>query len=252
MTAGAYLHMTTGIRATDGHRSPRFFHGTRADLKPGDVIEPRNPLEVGERDRVTTYVYLTHNLDAAIWGAELAAGERPGRVYIVEPMGQVEDAPDMTDQKSPGHLSMSCRSGEPLRVVGEVTEWPLYHGTRAEMQPGDLIEPGRTSNFGKRHRTTRYVYLTRTLDAAAWGAELAVGEGPGRIYTVEPTGPIEDDPNLTDKKFRGNPTKSYRSRKPLRVTGEITDWQGHSPEALQAMKDGLERLEQLGVEPIDD
>ena len=103
-----------------------------------------------------------------------------------------------------------------------------------------------------RGQKTTYVYLTRTLDAATWGAELAAGEGPGRIYIVEPTGPIEDDPNLTNKKFRGNPTKSYRSREPLRVTGEITDWQGHSPEALKAMKDGLERLERLGVEPIDD
>jgi hypothetical protein len=165
---------------------------------------------------------------------------------------QIEDASDLTDQKSPGHPSMSCCSREPLRVTGEVTEWPLYHGTRADLKPGDLIKPGHTPNFGNKVRTTTYVYLTRTLDAATWGAELAVGEGPGRIYIVEPTGPIEDDPNLTNKKFRGNPTKSFRSREPLRVTGEITDWQGHSPEALKAMKDGLERLERLGVEPIDD
>lgn len=111
--------------------------------------------------------------------------------------------------------------------------------------------PGYRSNYGKRKQAT-YVYLTGTLDAAIWGAELALGEGPGRIYIVEPTGPIMDDPNLTDKKFPGNPTKSYRSREPLRVTGEHTDWQGHSPEALQAMKDNLERLEQLGIEAIDD
>ena len=97
-----------------------------------------------------------------------------------------------------------------------------------------------------------YVYMTRTLDAATWGAELAVGEGRGRIYVVEPTGPIEDDLDLTDKKFRGNPTQSFRSREPLRVTGEITEWEGHSPEALKAMKDGLEQLERLGAEPMDD
>lgn len=90
------------------------------------------------------------------------------------------------------------------------------------------------------------------MNAAIWGAELALGEGPGRIYTVEPTGPIEDDPNLTDKKFPGNPTKSYRSRDPLRVTGEVMDWQGHSPDELQAMKDHLERLKRLGVEAIED
>jgi Rifampin ADP-ribosyl transferase len=139
-----------------------------------------------------------------------------------------------------------------LRVTGEVTEWPLYHGTRADLKPGDLIKPSHTPNFGNKARTTTYVYLTRTLDAATWGAELAVGEGPGRLYIVEPTGPIEDDPNLTNKKFRGNPTKSFRSREPLRVTGEITDWQGHSPEVLKTMKEGLERLKRLGVEPIDD
>ena len=127
----------------------------------------------------------------------------------------------------------------------------FYHGTKANLKLGDLIEPGFNSNFGKGKKAA-YVYLTATLDAATWGAELAVGEGPGRIYIVEPTGPIEDDPNLTDKKFPGNPTKSYRTRHPLRVTGEITDWQGHSPEQLKAMKDNLERLKQLGIEAIED
>ena len=90
------------------------------------------------------------------------------------------------------------------------------------------------------------------MNAATWGAELALGEEPGRIYIVEPTGPIEDDPNLTDKKYPGNPTKSYRSRDPLRVTGEVTDWQGHSPEEIKAMKDHIEELKRLGVEAIED
>jgi Rifampin ADP-ribosyl transferase len=126
-----------------------------------------------------------------------------------------------------------------------------YHGTKADLKPGDLIEPGYNSNYGK-GKQAAYVYLTATLDAATWGAELALGEGSGRIYLVEPTGPIEDDPNLTDKKFPGNPTKSYRSRDGLRVTGEVTRWQGHSPEQLKAMKDGLEQLRQLGVEAIED
>ncbi len=127
----------------------------------------------------------------------------------------------------------------------------FYHGTRADLKLGDMIEPGYNSNYGKGKRA-KWVYLTGTLDAATWGAELAQGEGPGRIYIVEPTGPIMDDPNLTDKKFPGNPTKSYRSHEPLRVTGEVTDWQGHAPEVLQAMKDNIERLRQLGVEAIDD
>ena len=138
-----------------------------------------------------------------------------------------------------------------MAATDDLSPQRLYHGTKADLKPGDLIEPGHRANFGDRERTTTYVYLTGTLDAAVWGAELAHGEGPGRIYVVEPTGPIMDDPNLTDKKFPGNPTKSYRSREPLRVTGEVTDWQGHSPEALKEMKDSLERLKQQGVEPID-
>ena len=126
-----------------------------------------------------------------------------------------------------------------------------YHGTHADLKPEDLIGPGYNSNFGSR-REANNVYFTATVDAAVWGAELAIGEGPGRIYVVEPTGPIEDDPNLTDKKFPGNPTKSYRSRDPLLVTGELTDWEGHAPDVLQAMKDNLDRFKQLGIEAIDD
>ncbi len=136
-------------------------------------------------------------------------------------------------------------------AIDDLNSQRFYHGTKADLKPGDLIVPGYSSNYGKRKKAA-YVYLTATLDAATWGAELALGEGRGRIYVVEPTGPIEDDPNLTDKKYPGNPTKSYRSREPLRVTGEVTDWQGHSPEPLQAMKDNLERLKQLGIEAIED
>ncbi len=97
-----------------------------------------------------------------------------------------------------------------------------------------------------------YIYLTGTLNAAIWGAELALGEEPGRIYVVEATGPIEDDPNLTDKKYPGNPTLSYRSREPLRVIGEVIDWQGHSADELNNMKANVERARQLGIEAIED
>ena len=127
----------------------------------------------------------------------------------------------------------------------------FYHGTKADRKPGDLIEPGYISNFGKRNRAA-YVYLTATLDAATWGAELAIGDGPGRIYVVEPTGTFEDDPNLTDKKFPGNPTKSFRTRDPLRVIGEVTDWNGHPPEQLAAMRARLAELARLGIEAIED
>jgi len=127
----------------------------------------------------------------------------------------------------------------------------LYHGTKADLKVGDLIGPGFASNHGKRKKAA-YVYLTATLDAAIWGAELASGEGRCRIYIVEATGPFEDDPNLTDKKFPGNPTRSYRTRDPLRIVGEVTDWQGHAPEQLKAMKDHLANLERRGVDAIED
>ena len=117
---------------------------------------------------------------------------------------------------------------------------PFYHGTRADLSVGDLLAPGFDSNY--REQKLSWIYFSGTLDAAIWGCELAKGEGRERIYIVEPTGAFEDDPNLTDKKFPGNPTLSYRSRAPLRVTGEITQWEGHSPERLKEMKGFLARL----------
>ena len=137
-----------------------------------------------------------------------------------------------------------------MSTMDDLSSGPFYHGTKADLKDGDLIRPGYNSNYAERQ--AKYVYLTATLDAATWGAELASGEGRGRIYIVEPTGPFEDDPNLTDKKFPGNPTKSYRTRDPLRVTGEITDWKGHSPEQLKAMMDHLAELKRLGIDAIED
>lgn len=128
---------------------------------------------------------------------------------------------------------------------------PFYHGTKADLRPGDVLQLGYRSNFGA-GRKANYIYLTATLDAATWGAELAIGVGPGRIYRVEPTGPIEDDPNLTDKKFPGNPTKSYRTQQPLRVVGEILDWEPHPREVLEGMHKRLEEIERLGIEAIND
>lgn len=127
----------------------------------------------------------------------------------------------------------------------------FLHGTKAALKIGDFIEIGLNSNYGQKKKA-KYIYLTATLDAAIWGTELASGEGRERIYLVEPTGPIEDDPNLTDKKFPGNPTKSYRSEHPFKVVGEVTIWQGHSPEQIKTMKEHLERLKQLGIEAIED
>ena len=141
-------------------------------------------------------------------------------------------------------------TGEP--VPFEVYEPGVYlHGTKADLAVGDLLVPGRRSNFDE-GRTMNHVYFTATLDAAVWGAELAAGQGPGRIYLVEPSGAFEDDPNVTDKKFPGNPTQSFRSREPLRVVGELVDWVGHSRERLQEMRDGLAALRGQGAAQIED
>ena len=162
------------------------------------------------------------------------------------------------------HLALAGVTG---RALGTTVEWvdasrepvpfEVYqagvylHGTKAALQVGELLLPGRESNF-EVGRTMNYVYFTATLDAAVWGAELASGQGRGRVYRVEPTGPFEDDPNVTDQRFPGNPTQSFRSRAPLRVVGELTDWVGHSDATLQAMRDGIEALRRDGAATIDD
>jgi len=127
----------------------------------------------------------------------------------------------------------------------------LFHGTKADMKVGDVLEAGRQSNFGE-GRTANHIYVSATLDAATWGAELAKGEGRGRIFIVEPSGALEDDPNVTDKKFPGNPTRSYRTKDPVRIVGEVVDWVGHSPEKLDAMRAHLDELRRTGKDVIDD
>lgn len=127
----------------------------------------------------------------------------------------------------------------------------LLHGTKADLTVGDLLVPGRRSNFDET-RTMNHVYVTATLDAATWGAELAAGDGRGRIYVVEPLGALEDDPNVTNKKLPGNPTRSYRSQEPVRIVGELTDWVGHSPDKLAAMRARLDELKRAGLADIDD
>src|SRR3954452_5675150 len=137
-------------------------------------------------------------------------------------------------------------------VPFEEYEGGVYlHGTKADLAVGDLLVRGRESNF-QAGRVMNYVYFTATLDAAVWGAELAGGEGRGRVYIVEPTGEFEADPNVTDKKFPGNSTQSFRSRAPLRVVGELVDWVGHPPEKLEAMRTALAALQRDGKAQIED
>ncbi len=132
---------------------------------------------------------------------------------------------------------------------------PFFHGTKAVLAPGDELVPGRGSNF-QAGRVSNHVYFTTVLETAVWGAELASalagGVARGRIYEVQPLGPFEDDPNVTDKRFPGNPTRSYRSRHPLRVVREVPDWPGHDPEVLEAMLQSLARLREQGLDVIED
>lgn len=128
---------------------------------------------------------------------------------------------------------------------------PFYHGTKADLKNGDFLEAGHRSNYNE-GLPLSYIYFSATMDAAIWGAELSSGEGHGRVYIVEPTGDFEDDPNLTDKKFPGNPTRSYRSKRPLKVIGEVFEWEGHAPEVLQNMLNHLDKLKQTGEGAIID
>lgn len=128
---------------------------------------------------------------------------------------------------------------------------PFYHGTRVNLEVGDLLSPGYKSNYGE-GKVANFVYFTATMDAAIWGAELAAGDAQGRIYQVEPTGDFEDDPNLTNKRFPGNPTRSYRTAHPIKVIGEVLDWKGHAPEDLKRMKDHLAALKAQGIEAINE
>lgn len=137
---------------------------------------------------------------------------------------------------------------------GHVTG-PFFHGTRATFAVGDRIVTGQASNY-QDGRISNHVYFAAMLEPAIWGAELAVAlsghDGPGRVYIVEPTGPFEDDPNVTNKRFPGNVTRSYRTREPMVVVGEVDDWTGHAPEVLQAMLDNLASLRAQGLDVIED
>ena len=152
-----------------------------------------------------------------------------------------------------GEIYMNDKNKTPVDNKSDVIldNGPFYHGTKADLKMGDLIKIGFPSNYGT-YKKANFIYMTATLDAAIWGAELAVGDGQERIYIVEPTGEFENDPNLTDKKFPGNPTRSYRTRFPLKVVGEIDKWEGHSPEALKSMKDNLRKLKEQGIEAINE
>ena len=125
-----------------------------------------------------------------------------------------------------------------------------FHGTKANLRTGELIAPGNNANYGE--RKAKFVYASSNLNVAIWAAELAVGEGPGRIYVVEPVSEVENDPNLTDKKFPGNPTNSFRAREGFRVVAEVKDWHGHPPEEIKAAREKIDMALKNGAPIIED
>jgi Rifampin ADP-ribosyl transferase len=152
------------------------------------------------------------------------------------------------DQHSDARIPVTYESSD--RIPG-----PFFHGTKAQVEVGTELLPGFGSNF-QEGRVSNHIYFAARLETAVWGAELATALAGlterGHVYVVEPLGPFEDDPNVTDKRFPGNPTESYRTRHPLRVVGEVEDWEGHPPEVLQGMLDSLARLRAQGLDVIED
>lgn len=141
-------------------------------------------------------------------------------------------------------------------VESVIDNGPFFHGTKAQLNVGDLLVPKRQSNY--QDRIMNHIYFTATLEAAKWGAELAVALSntaeiqDERIYIVEPLGEFENDPNVTDKKFPGNPTRSYRSKAPLKIVGALATWERHSDDVINEMLDGLQQLRATGADIIED
>jgi hypothetical protein len=163
-----------------------------------------------------------------------------------EQMRTIADA--IADAHDTAHVPVTFDSYQ--HVTG-----PFFHGTKSEFEIGDELTAGHGSNYHDGH-VANHVYFAALLEPAIWGAELAValGDGTGseRIYIVEPTGPFEDDPNVTNKKYRGNVTQSYRTRHPVRIIGELERWEGHPPEILQGMLNSIAKLRADGHDVIED
>ena len=154
------------------------------------------------------------------------------------------------DEDRPGEGPTENEDAMSEPVPFEVYEEGVYlHGTRAVLAPGELLTPAQPSNH-RDDAPLRHVYLTQTMHAAAWGAQLARGDGEPRVYVVEPTGQLEDDPNVTDKRLPGNPTRSYRSTEPVRVLRELEDWPRHSEESVCVTREGLAELRRNGADGI--
>lgn len=154
------------------------------------------------------------------------------------------------DIQTPGSLIRESKGERNMSDKIIFSPGSFFHGTKADLNIGDFLVTGMRKNYSDT-RKSRYIYFSGTLDAAIWGAELAEGDGRERIYIVEPTGDFEDDPNLTDKKFPGNPTKSYRTKHPLKIIAEVTKWEGHPSEVINRMLENLRELSEKGIKAMD-
>jgi nicotinamidase-related amidase len=235
-TTGHDLYGETGKMAREGDR--HFFKSAFGSDELYEYLKstPFRRIEI---------VGLVSNI-CVISNAVLAKTAQPETPIIVDA--------DCTASHDPNlhKAALDVMIGLQIRVARKIEDkGPFYHGTKADLSVGDMLRPGYKSNYGKGD-SANYIYFTSSLDSVAWAAELAAGEGKGRIYVVEPVGEFEDDPNLTDKKFPGNITRSYRSDEPLRIVGEVSDWAGHSMEQISAMRQNVENIKQMGIEAIND
>lgn len=232
--------------------------------RPVDRIHGRGVQQVVDFRKVAVE---RRDADARGAGDRLARGRS---AHLEDQVGGgVDDASSIAERVSTGHETeynppLMSPEDTPLSIAGrdpvtfdhcDHVRTSFFHGTTAVLSIGDLLMPGHRSNYHD-GRIANHVYFAALLEPAVWGAELAVAlsnaSGPGHIYVVDPTGPFEDDPNVTDKKFPGNITRSYRTREPVRIVGRLADWEAHSPEVLQAMLDSIARLRAQGLDVIDD
>jgi rifampin ADP-ribosylating transferase len=251
--------------ATDAHRAGREATSEAAGhaaMAAGDAAAAAylHPLA-----RATQVRHILGAAAHAARAAELARGDDPvvaeyvitaaskrATPLVLDVLGRYPRAPQGRSRVAVlmGRLDSLLRDPPPPpRVVDD--PGPFFHGTRADVRPGDLLTPGWRSNYGS-GRQAKHIYLTASREGAPLAAELARGEGPGRVYRVEPLGSIEDDPNVTDKRFPGNPTRSYRTTEPLRVVEEVRGWQPPPAELIQHMRERMVELAELGIEAMDD
>ena len=251
--------------ATDAHRAGREASGQaarHAAIAAGDAAAAAYLHPLAKATQVRHILGAAANAARA---AELAAGDDPvvaeyvvtaaakrATPQVLEVLTRYPRAPQGSSRVAILMQRLDGMLRDPAAPPREVDDpGPFFHGTRADLRPGDLLTPGWRSNYGSR-RQAQHIYVTATREGAPLAAEFAHGEGPPRVYRVEPLGTIEDDPNVTDKRFPGNPTRSYRTTEPVRIVEEVMGLQPASPEVIRRLRERMTELAELGIEAMDD